>query len=210
MLRITSNDTDLFAMLARAVSNGWLALEETHIKEVYMADFITGGGKGDNLLGRRILVVLPSVVVLMCVFIAFMAAPLRYYFKVSGGNLYLMAGKLAYLDESRSKAFEPVPVEGMDLKDITSQSFESESAALSSIREESAKMAEAQCLQLMEKEKELVAPYKSLLTSLRIAHSAGAAKYARDVDVLKGWLEMYAEKTAKMKSAEKPQAVAGQ
>lgn len=176
---------------------------QLHTKELTMTDFITGGGRGNNILGRKIVVVLPVVLILMIIIFLFMSLPLRYYYKVEQGQLYLKAGKLGWVDETRSKAFEPVSVEGLNLKEIPSQVFESEGEALAALRKHFTQAVEEECLQMVDLESELVKHYKSLLTKYTIAHSAGVVKYAREITVLKGWLDMHAEKMQKMHSMEK-------
>ncbi len=167
-----------------------------------MTDFISGGGTGHNLLGRRIIIVLPVVLIFMIVFFLFMSLPVRYYYKMEHGQLYLKTAKMGWLDESTSKAFRPVPVEGLGPQDIPTQVFETESEALKALREQFSAAAEKQCLETFELEKNLVKPYQSLLTKFTIAHAAGAAEYGREMMVLKGWLQMHAEKMEKLQTVE--------
>lgn len=141
-----------------------------------------------SLLGRGVIIVFPLVIIAMLVLIMF---PTRYYYKVGDGQLSLWVGKIGWLDAQQSKALEPIPVGTADFKDLTQQSFETESEALNAIGSLISARIVAEKEKLYPLEKQLADIYKELLGYLKAAQRIGLQHDENEIEVVQGWLDRY-------------------
>ena len=152
-----------------------------------------------HLVGRKIVIVLPVILIIAAIIVTFMALPKSYYFTVRGGELFLVRGPLSnWVVSQRSSALEPFPVKGLDLKGITGVAFKTQDEAMNILSSFFQKRLQGQSEALLVKEKELANAYSDLLRDLTGAKAAGTPGLEKNIEVLKGWLEIY---NAKLKSA---------
>lgn len=149
----------------------------------------------ERMLGRRVLYVVPLLVILIVTVFVYMAMPVKYYFTVSGGNLCLMSGRF-WVDAQQCTAIEPIPAKDLNLQALTSQKFEDQAQALSVLRDFFGKRVDEQRQKVSALEKELSAPYAILLRDLKAAKSAGMEGLDKNIEVLQGWVDLYKEQAA--------------
>lgn len=141
-----------------------------------------------SLIGRGVIIVIPLIIIVMLVLIMF---PTRYYYKVSDGQLSLWVGKLGWLDSQESKALNPIPVGNADFSQLTQQSFETESEALSAIGSLITTRIEEEKTKVLPLEKQLADVYKQLLGYLKAAQRIGLQENADEIAAVEGWLNHY-------------------
>jgi len=141
-----------------------------------------------SLIGRGVIIVVPLVIIVMLVLILF---PTRYYYKVSDGQLSLWVGKLGWLDSQQSKALDPIPVGSADFAQLTQQSFETESEALSAIGSLITTRIEEEKEKVYPLEKQLADVYKELLGYLKAAQKIGLQENGDEIAAVEGWLNHY-------------------
>jgi hypothetical protein len=152
-----------------------------------------------HLVGRKIVVVLPVIVIIAAVILTFTALPKSFYFTVRAGDLFLVRGSSSgWVFSQRSSALEPFSVKGLDLKGITGVAFKTQEQAMEVLRSFFQKRVQEQSDMLLIKEKELAGAYSDLLRDLTGAKAAGTPGLEKSIEVLKGWLEIY---NAKVKPA---------
>ncbi len=146
----------------------------------------------ERLVGRKIVIVLPVIIIIAAVILTFTALPKSYYFSVRGGDLFLVRGSSSgWAFSQRSSALEPFSVKGLDLKGITGVAFKTQEQAMEVLRSYFQKRVQEQSGVLLPKEKELASAYSDLLRDLTGAKAAGTPGLEKNVEVLKGWLEIY-------------------
>ncbi len=151
-----------------------------------------------RLVGRKIIIVLPVIILIAAIILTFTALPKSYYFTVRAGDLYLVRGSSSgWVFSQRSSALEPFSVKGLDLKGITGVAFKTQDDAMNVLRSFFQKRVQEQSEVLLVKEKELVNAYSDLLRDITGAKAAGTPGLEKSIEVLKGWLEIY---NAKLKS----------
>jgi hypothetical protein len=152
-----------------------------------------------HLVGRKIVIILPVIVIIAAIILTFTALPKSYYFTVRGGDLVLVRGSASgWVFSQRSSALEPFSVKGLDLKGITGVAFKTQDQAMGVLRSFFEKRVQEKSDVLLIQEKELADAYSSLLMDLTGARAAGTPGLEKNIEVLKGWLEIY---NAKAKSA---------
>jgi len=151
-----------------------------------------------RLVGRKIVIVLPVVVLIAAIIVTFTVLPKSYYFSVRGQELSLVRGPIScWVFSQRSNALEPFSVKGLDLKGITGVAFETQDEAMNVLRGFFQKRVHEQSETLLVKEKELANAYADLLRDITGAKAAGTPGLEKNIEVLKGWLEIH---NAKVKS----------
>ena len=152
-----------------------------------------------RLVGRKIVIVLPVIIIIAAIILTFTVLPKSYYFTVRAGELYLVRGSSSgWIFSQRSSAMEPFSVKGLNLKGITGVAFKTQDEAMNVLRSSFQKRVHEQSEVLLVKEKELADAYSDLLRDLTGAKAAGTPGLDKNIEVLKGWLEIY---NAKMKPA---------
>jgi hypothetical protein len=152
-----------------------------------------------HLVGRKIVIALPLIVIIAAIILTFTVLPKSFYFTVRTGELYLVRGSSSgWVFSQRSSALEPFSVKGLDLKGITGIAFKTQEQAMEVLRSFFQKRVQEQSDVLLVKEKELSGAYAELLRDLIGAKAAGTPGLEKNIEVLKGWIEIY---NAKMKSA---------
>ena len=152
-----------------------------------------------RLVGRKIVIVLPVIIIIAAIILAFTVLPKSYYFTVRAGELYLVRGASSgWVFSQRSSALEPFSVKGLDLKGITGVAFKTQDEAMNVLRSSFQKRVLEQSDALLVKEKELADAYSDLLRDMTGAKATGTPGLEKNIEVLKGWLEIY---NAKVKSA---------
>lgn len=156
-----------------------------------------------RLIGRKIVIVLPAIILIAAIIVTFTVLPKSYYFSVRGEELCLVRGPLScWVFSQRSPALEPFSVKGLDLKGITGVAFKTQDEAMNVLAGFFQKRVQEQRDVLLVKEKELADAYADLLRDMTGAKAAGTPGLEKNMDVLKGWLDIY---NAKVKSpAAKP------
>ena len=153
-----------------------------------------------HLVGRKIVIVLPVIVIIAAIILTFTALPKSFYFTVRAGDLYLVRGSSSgWVFSQRSSALEPFSVKGLDLKGITGVAFKTQDQAMDVLRSFFQKRVQEQSEVLLVKEKELANAYSDLLRDLTGAKAAGTPGLEKNIEVLKGWLDIY---NAKVKSGD--------
>jgi hypothetical protein len=151
-----------------------------------------------HLVGRKIVIVLPIIVIIAAIILTFTALPKSFYFTVRAGELYLVRGSSSgWVFSQRSSALEPFSVKGLDLKGVTGVAFKTQEQAMDVLRSFFQKRVQEQNEVLLVKEKELANAYSDLLRDITGAKAAGTPGLEKNIEVLKGWLEIY---NAKAKS----------
>ena len=151
-----------------------------------------------HLVGRKIVIVLPVIVIIAAIILTFAALPKSFYFTVRAGDLYLVRGSSSgWVFSQRSSAMEPFSVKGLDLKGITGVAFKTQDQAMDVLRSFFQKRVLEQSDMLLVKEKELANAYSDQLRDLTGAKAAGTPGLEKNIEVLKGWLDIY---NAKVKS----------
>jgi len=152
-----------------------------------------------RLVGRKIVIVLPVIILIAVIILAVTALPKNFHFTVRAGDLYLVRGSSSsWVLSQRSSALEPFPVKGLDLKGITGVAFKTQDEAMNVLRGFFQKRVQEQRDSLWVKEKELANAYSDLLRDMTGAKSAGIPGLEKNIEVLKGWLDIHNDK---MKSA---------
>jgi len=157
-----------------------------------------------HLVGRKIVIVLPVIIIIAAVILTFTVLPKSYYFSVRGGDIFLVRGSSSgWVLSQRSSALEPFSVKGLDLKGITGVAFKSQEQAMEVLRGFFQKRVQEQNEALLVKEKELANSYSDLLRDLTGAKAAGTPGLEKNIEVLKGWIEVYNAKVKPAVSAAK-------
>ena len=152
-----------------------------------------------RLVGRKIVIVLPVIIIIAAIILTFTALPKSFYFTVRGGELFLVRGSSScWVFSQRSSALEPFSVKGLDLKGITGVAFKTQDEAMDVLRSSFQKRVQGQSEALLVKEKELANAYSDLLRDMTGAKAAGTPGLEKNIEVLKGWLEIH---NAKVKLA---------
>jgi hypothetical protein len=158
-----------------------------------------------HLVGRKIVIILPMIIIIAAIILSVTILPKSYYFTVRGGELLLVRGPCSsWVVSQRSSALEPFSVKGLDLKGITGVAFKTQDEAMGVLRSFFQKRVQAQSEVLLAKEKELASAYSDLLRDMTGAKAAGAPGLEKNIEVLKGWLEIYNAKAKSPVSAAKP------
>lgn len=151
-----------------------------------------------RLMGRTIIIVLPVIILIAAVIATVSSLPKSYYFTVRSGDLCLVRGAMSnWVLSDQSNAFEPFSVKGLDLKGVTGVAFKSQEEAIGVLRGFFQKRVQEQSAAVLSKEKELANLYVDLLRDMTGAKAGGIAGLEKNIEVLKGWLEIY---NAKIKS----------
>ena len=158
-----------------------------------------------RLVGRKIIIVLPVIIIIAAIILTFTALPKSFYFTVRAGDLYLVRGSSSgWVFSQRSSAMEPFSVKGLDLKGITGVAFKTQDEAMNVLRSSFQKRVQEQSEALLVKEKELANAYSGLLRDMTGAKAAGTPGLEKNIEVLKGWLEIYNAKVKPEMPAAKP------
>ncbi len=145
-----------------------------------------------RLIGRKVIIILPVIAILAAIISTFMLLPKSYYLKVRDGELFLVEGYLSsWVSSPRSSTMTPFSVKGLDLKGITNVEFETQDEAMDVLRSFFQKRVQAQSEALLVKEKELANAYSDLLRDTAGAKAAGTPGLEKNIEVLKGWIEVY-------------------
>ena len=89
---------------------------------------------------------------------------------------------------------DPIPVKDLDVQELTSKAFDSESDALAVMKTFfENRVKEGQAV-IFPKEKELVNSYRILLRDMKAARAAGAQGLDKSIDAIQGWLSAFAKK----------------
>jgi hypothetical protein len=147
-------------------------------------------------MGRAIIIVLP-VIILIAVMIATVSSlPKSYYFTIRAGDLCLVRGSMSnWVLSEQSNAFEPFSVKGLDLKGITGVAYKTQEEAIGVLRSYFQKRVQEQSAAILIKEKELANVYSDLLRDMTGAKAGGIPGLEKNIEVLKGWLDIYNAKT---------------
>jgi hypothetical protein len=86
---------------------------------------------------------------------------------------------------------EPFSIKGLDLTGITGVSFKTQEEAMDVLRSFFGNRVEAQRQAIFEKEKEMAGPYADLLRDMTGAKASGIPGLEKNIEVLKGWLEVH-------------------
>jgi hypothetical protein len=152
-----------------------------------------------RLVGRKIVIVLPVIILIAAIILTFTVLPKSYYFTVRADELYLVRGSSSgWVFSQRSSAMEPFSVKGLDLKGITGVAFKTQDEAMGVLRSSFQKRVQGQSEALLVKEKEMANAYFDLLRDMIGAKASGTPGLEKNIEVLKGWLEIY---NAKVKPA---------
>ena len=158
-----------------------------------------------RLVGRKIVIVLPVIIIIAVIILTFTALPKSFYFTVRAGELYLVRGASSgWVFSQRSSTLEPFSVKGLDLKGITGVAFKTQDEALNVLRSSFQKRVQEQSEALLAREKELANAYLDLLRDMTGAKAAGTLGLEKNIEVLKGWLEIYNAKVKSVMPAAKP------
>jgi len=145
-----------------------------------------------HLVGRKIVIVLPVIVIIAAIILTVTAMPKSFYFTVRAGDLFLVRGSSSgWLFSQRSSALEPFSVKGLDLKGIIGVAFKTQEQAMEVLRGFFQKRVQEQSDAILPKEKELAGAYSDLLRDLTGAKAAGTPGLEKNIAVLKEWLEIY-------------------
>jgi hypothetical protein len=151
-----------------------------------------------RLMGRTILIVLPVIILVAAVIVTISSLPKSYYFTVRAGDFCLVRGAMSYwVLSEQSNAFEPFSVKGLDLNGITGVAFKTQEDAIGVLRSYFQKRVQEQSAAILAKEKELASSYSDLLRDMTGAKAGGIPGLEKNIEVLKGWLDIY---NAKIKS----------
>jgi hypothetical protein len=164
------------------------------------------GQEYKNVLGRRVILVIPIVFMVMAVMVVLMLVPTRYQFKVSNGQLGLWITKGGWLIAQQSKAFGTIPVGNADFGNLRGQSFETEIEALKALSSLATTGIKDREEKLIPLEKQIAGLYTDLVAYLRVAQELDLAGKDDNVEVLQNWLNHY---MAKLQRAPKAKRVAG-
>ncbi|MBI5589284.1 MAG: hypothetical protein HY881_02255 [Deltaproteobacteria bacterium] len=157
-----------------------------------------------RLIGRKIVIILPVIIIIAAIILTFTALPKKYYFTVRAGDLYLVRGSSSgWVFSQRSSALEPFSVKGLDLKGITGVAFKTQDEAMNVLRGLFQKRVQEESEALLVKEKELANAYSDLLRDMSGAKAAGTPGLEKNIEVLKGWLEIHNAKVASAMPAAK-------
>lgn len=155
-----------------------------------------------HLIGRKIVIVLPLVVIVAAIILTVSVLPKNYYFSVRGGDLYLVRGVSSCpVLSQRSADMAHFSVKGLDLKGITGVAFKTKEQALSVLHDFFQKRVQEESQAVLAKENELAPAYSDLLRDMTGAKAAGMPGLEKNIEVLKGWLEMYHARTAPASAA---------
>ena len=158
-----------------------------------------------RLVGRKIVIILPVIVLIAAIIVTVTILPQNYYFSVRGEKLSLVRGPIScWVFSQRSNALEPFSVKGLDLKGITGVAFRTQDEAMNVLRGFFQKRVQEQSEALLNKEKELANAYADLLRDVTGAKAAGTPGLEKNIEVLKGWLEIYNAKVKASIPAAKP------
>ncbi len=84
-----------------------------------------------HLVGRKIVIILPMIIIIAAIILSVTILPKSYYFTVRGGELLLVRGPCSsWVVSQRSSALEPFSVKGLDLKGITGVAFKTQDEAM--------------------------------------------------------------------------------
>jgi hypothetical protein len=157
-----------------------------------------------RLMGRTIVIVLPVIILIAVIIATISSLPKSYYFTVRGGDISLVRGSMSnWVLSEQTSLFEPFSVKGLDLKGITGVAFNTQEEALGALRGFFQKRVQEQCTAVQAKEKELAGPYAVLLRDMMGAKAGGVPGLEKNIEVLKGWIEIYNAKTKSQPSAPK-------
>jgi hypothetical protein len=145
-----------------------------------------------RLVGRAIVIVLPVIILIAVILVSFTVLPKSFYFTVRAGELCLVRGPMSnWVMSQRSSAMEPFSVKGLDLKDITGVKFKTQEEAMNVLRSFFQNRIQGQREAILTKEKELAIAYSDLLRDMTGAKASGTPGLEKNIDVLKGWLEIH-------------------
>jgi hypothetical protein len=164
------------------------------------------GQEYKNVLGRRVILVIPIVFMVMAVMVVLMLVPTRYQFKVSNGQLGLWITRGGWLIAQQSKAFGTIPVGNADFGNLPGQSFETEIEALKALSSLATTAIKDREEKLIPLEKQIAGLYTDLVAYLRVAQELDLAGKDDNVEVLQDWLNHY---MAKLQRASKAKRVTG-
>ena len=158
-----------------------------------------------RLVGRKIVIILPVIILIAAIILIFTVLPKSYYFSVRAGELYLVRGSSScWVLSQRSSAMEPFSVKGLDLKGITGVAFKTQDEAMNVLRSSFQKRVQEESEALLVKEKELANAYSDLLRDMTGAKAAGTPGLEKNIEVLKGWLEIHNARVKPAMPAAKP------
>jgi len=158
-----------------------------------------------RLVGRKIVIILPVIILIAAIILTFTVLPKSYYFSVRAGELYLVRGSSScWVLSQRSSAMEPFSVKGLDLKGITGVAFKTQDEAMNVLRSSFQKRVQEESEALLVKEKELANAYSDLLRDMTGAKAAGTPGLEKNIEVLKGWLEIHNARVKPAMPAAKP------
>jgi hypothetical protein len=159
-----------------------------------------------NLLGRKIIIAVPIIFVVMAVIFMVMELPSRYQFKVTNGQLGLWITSGGWLTTQQSKAFATVPVGNADFGNLLGQSFETEIEALKALSSLATTGIRDRQEKLIPLEKQIAGLYTDLAAYLRVAKELDLPGKDDNEEGLQDWLNYY---MAKLQQASKAQRVKG-
>jgi hypothetical protein len=178
-------------------SSSWYFYPEATIskKEREMEELASKLIGQERFLGRKVIWLVPILMVITLSSYLYFSLPVRYFFSVRGGELCLMAGRFSRVDAVRCQSIEPVPVAGLDVGSLTAVVFEHEGEAVNEFKSFFVKRVNDQTAKVLPMERELAAPYGALLRDLKAAKSAGVEGLQKNIDVIQGWMDIYKKKT---------------
>jgi hypothetical protein len=159
-----------------------------------------------SIMGRRVILVVPIVFIVMVAMVMFMFVPMRYQFKVINGELGLWIARGGWLISQQSKAFGTVAVGNADLGSLLDRSFETEMEAVKALSSlVTAGIADRE-EKLITLEKQIVVLYTDLVAYLGVVKELNLAGKDDNVEVLQDWLNYY---MAKLQRTSKVKRVTG-
>lgn len=151
-------------------------------------DYLSGSTGSRHLLGRRIIIVLPLIILTIVVIGAAMTLPMRYYFKACDGKIALQESKVPFLWGMQSNIMQPFAASPADFRELLGMRFKSPEDALAALRECSMKKLEEVHDKILAMEAEMIAPYTTYLGCLGGAQAAGVQGFEKEIAALDAWL----------------------
>mgnify|MGYP000868642170 FL=1 len=151
-------------------------------------DYLSGSTGSRHLLGRRIIIVLPLIILTIVVLGLAMSLPTRYYFKACDGKIGLRESKVPVLWGMQSQVVQPFAANPANFKELLGKRFDSAEDALTALRECSMAKLEENHDKILDMEAEMIGPYTSYLGYLGGAQAAGVQGFEKEIAALETWL----------------------
>jgi hypothetical protein len=149
-----------------------------------------------NVLGRRVIIAIPIIFMVMAAIFLLMVVPSRYEFKVTKGHLGLWITSGGWLNDQQSKVFGSVPVGNADFGNLLGRSFETETEALKALSSLTTTGTRDRQEKLIPLEKQIAGLYTDLVAYHRVAKELDLPGKDDNVKGLQDWLNYYMAKLA--------------